>query len=208
MIFGVALILIVVFVKPFSHKPTPELTGKIETIEDAITIPLPLETHMKTNQLESPSKPNKPEVVVVDVKGQVKTPGVYTLPVGSRILDAVQIAGGLLPSADDQTLNLATKLLDEMVIYVSYIGETNVPVMISNKQELSDPTSILVNINTADETKLMSLSGIGPSKAKAIVTYREENGLFKTIEDIKKVSGIGLQTFDKLKDDIAVNENY
>lgn len=142
---------------------------------------------------------------MVDVKGQVALPGVYTLPANKRVLDAITLAGGLLPTADERMLNLAAKLVDEMVIYVPTEGELSsitgqiVPVPGSNSD------SHLININTSDETELMTLSGIGPSKAKAIITYREENGLFQSIEQLKEVSGIGDQTFESIKDFISTN---
>jgi len=132
------------------------------------------------------------------------TPGVYTLPTESRVLDAIQQAGGLLPTAEEKALNLAAKLVDEMVIYVPAIGETDGPVLHMSSPASNESQSSLVNINTADETTLMTLSGIGPSKAKAILTYREEKGLFQSIEEIKDVTGIGDQTFENLKDFISI----
>lgn len=144
-------------------------------------------------------------VVVVDVKGQVALPGVYTLSANKRVLDAITLAGGLLPTADERMLNLAAKLVDEMVIYVPIEGEelsfTGSIVQVPGATSDSD----LVNINTSDENELMTLSGIGPSKAKAIIFYREENGMFQSIEQLKEVSGIGDQTFEAIKDFISIN---
>jgi len=138
------------------------------------------------------------------VKGQVRSPGVYTLPIGSRVLDALQLAGGTLPTAEDKELNFAAKLVDEMVIYVPYIGEIDVPTTIVTKPGTTESQSSIININTADETTLTTLPGIGPSKANAIVSYRDEKGLFQSIDEIKKVTGIGDLTFEKLKDFISV----
>lgn len=143
--------------------------------------------------------------VVVDVKGQVALPGVYTLSANKRVLDAITLAGGLLPTADERMLNLAAKLVDEMVIYVPTEGEqtpfTGTIAQVPGATSDSD----LININTSDEIELMTLSGIGPSKAKAIIIYREENGLFQSIEQLKEVSGIGDQTFEAIKDFISIN---
>ncbi len=143
--------------------------------------------------------------VVVDVKGQVALPGVYTLSANKRVLDAITLAGGLLPTADERMLNLAAKLVDEMVIYVPTEGEqtpfTGPIAQVPGATSDSD----LININTSDEIELMTLSGIGPSKAKAIIIYREENGLFQSIEQLKEVSGIGDQTFEAIKDFISIN---
>lgn len=144
------------------------------------------------------------ESIVVDVKGQVNVPGVYTLPTGSRVLDAIQMAGGLMPTAEEKSLNLAAKVIDEMVIYVHAIGETENPALFPDVPATRESQMSLVNINTANEDELMSLSGIGPSKAKAIITYREEKGFFQTTEDIKDVTGIGKQTFENLKDFISI----
>ena len=187
----------VVLFNPFSHNPAPPIAGTLETIQN----PIPTEEPTETN----PIKSEEIDTVVVDVKGQVHTPGVYTLPAGSRVLDALQLAGGILPTAEEKALNFAAKLVDEMVIYVPLIGETEVPMPNSASPTTSESQTALVNINTADESTLMTLSGIGPSKAKAIIAYREEKGLFKSIEEIKDVTGIGDSTFENLKDFISVN---
>ncbi len=144
-------------------------------------------------------------IVVVDVKGQVALPGVYTLSANKRVLDAITLAGGLLPTADERMLNLAAKLVDEMVIYVPTEGEqTPITGQIAQVPGATSDSD-LININTSDENELMTLSGIGPSKAKAIIIYREENGLFQSIEQVKEVSGIGDQTFEAIKDFISIN---
>ncbi|WP_084543989.1 helix-hairpin-helix domain-containing protein [Paenisporosarcina indica] len=183
--------------------PEPPISGTLETIQNPIPKPIPPEESTETN----PTSSKESEAVIVDVKGQVKTPGVYTLPIGSRVLDAVQQAGGLLPTAEERALNLASRLIDEMVIYVPTIGEMEEPIPFPSSP--SNPSkdesqSTIVNINSADETTLMTLSGIGPSKAKAILTYRDENGSFQSIEEIKEVTGIGDSTFNNIKDFISV----
>ncbi|QBP40847.1 helix-hairpin-helix domain-containing protein [Paenisporosarcina antarctica] len=187
--------------QPFSHKPDPPLAGTLETIQNPIPSTIPNEKHPET----SPVSIKENESVVVDVKGQVHKPGMYTLPMGSRVLDALQIAGGILPTAEDKELNFAAKLVDEMVIYVPFIGEIDVPTTVVTKPgTTTESQSTIININTADETTLTTLSGIGPSKANAIVTYRDEKGLFQSIDELKKVTGIGDLTFEKLKDFISV----
>ena len=191
----------VLLFKPFSHNPAPPIAGTLETIQNPIASPIPTEESSETNSIEK----ERNQTVVVDVKGQVHEPGVYTLPAGSRVLDALQLAGGILPTAEEKALNFAAKLVDEMVIYVPLIGESDVSMTIATTPSTSESQSALVNINTSDESTLMTLSGIGPSKAKAIIAYREEKGLFKTIEDIKEVTGISDLTFENLKDFISVN---
>jgi len=143
--------------------------------------------------------------VFVEIKGAVMYPGVYELEQDQRIKDVVQLAGGYTENADTQFINHAQKVQDEMVIYIPIKGE-----------QLEEGTSSLltlptetnqeqkININKADVATLATLPGIGPSKAQSILTYREENGQFQTIDDLKNVSGIGDKTFEKLKDAITV----
>ncbi len=147
-----------------------------------------------------------PQIIVVDVKGAVLHPNVYTLQEGERLIDAITAAGGYTADADSRLLNHAERLTDEAVIYVPIVGE-ELPIFETNTEtaELSDSGVILVNLNTADETQLKTLSGIGPAKAAAIIKYRTEQGAFQVIEDLKKVSGIGDKTFEALSDSISVN---
>lgn len=195
-----------IFQNPFSKDPESPLSGQVELIPNSI--PTPTVTNEISNEHVQPNSIVEEEksTVVVDIKGQVVSPGVYTLPVESRVIDAITLAGGLLPNAEGRVLNLASKLTDEMVIYVPEVGET--PLVIETIQPVETSPSqdqSLVNINTADETQLMTLDGIGPSKAKAILAYRNEHGQFNTIEDLKSVTGIGDRTFENLKDFISVN---
>ncbi|WP_155591685.1 helix-hairpin-helix domain-containing protein [Lysinibacillus cavernae] len=145
--------------------------------------------------------------VFVDIKGAVVYPGVYELQQDQRIKDAVQLAGGYTEHADTQLINHAQKVQDEMVIYIPIKGElldegsTNLFMMPSESSQQEQK----ININKADIETLSTLPGIGPSKAQSILTYREENGHFQTIDDLKNVSGIGDKTFEKLKDAITAN---
>lgn len=147
--------------------------------------------------------------VMVDVKGAVQYPGVYELTTDQRIVDAIKAAGGYTDKAQNQSINHAQKLQDEMAIYIPEIGEEaenlqhSGQVMAGGAPATSSSTDV-VDLNSADETALTTIPGIGPSKAQAILAYREENGPFQTIEDIKNVSGIGDKTFEKLKDHISV----
>ncbi|WP_318241039.1 ComEA family DNA-binding protein [Ureibacillus galli] len=150
----------------------------------------------------------KTEPIFVDVKGAVKYPGVYKLTSEDRVIDAIDTAGGYTEEAETKAINHAQKLQDEMVIYVPKIGE-----VIENSFSSGTATSVpqnsgnttdKVNINSADEATLTTLPGIGPSKAQAIISYREENGPFQSIDELKNVSGIGDKTFEKLMDLIDV----
>ncbi|MFX3674445.1 MAG: helix-hairpin-helix domain-containing protein [Paenisporosarcina sp.] len=198
----IGLFLFIVIQNPFFEKPDTPLTGQINPIPK----PIPTLNETRNEQETSTSLPTiKKESVVVDIKGQVVSPGVYTLSNESRVLDAIKRAGGLLPSADSKVLNLAAKLSDEMVLYIPEIGEIPPVVEGSFPTKNTSKESSLVNINTAEETELMSLPGIGPSKAKAIISYREDKGPFNSIEDMKNVTGIGDRTFESLQEFITVN---
>lgn len=144
--------------------------------------------------------------VMVDIKGAVQKPGVYQLPKDARVKDALAQAGGATKEADLRQLNLASKLQDEMAVYIPAAGEEIPPSSpvssISSSGTSNDQP--LVNINTANTEELQTLNGIGPSKASAIVSYREENGLFQTVEDLGQVSGIGEKSLEKIKAQITV----
>ncbi|WP_419150014.1 helix-hairpin-helix domain-containing protein [Priestia megaterium] len=144
--------------------------------------------------------------VMVDIKGAVQKPGVYQLPKDARVKDALAQAGGATKEADLRQLNLASKLQDEMAVYIPAAGEEIPPSSpvssISSSGTSNDQP--LVNINTANTDELQTLNGIGPSKASAIISYREENGLFQTVEDLGQVSGIGEKSLEKIKAQITV----
>lgn len=150
--------------------------------------------------------PETSEMVYVHVCGQVVSPGLYTLPEGSRVDDALKLAGGFTEEADTDYLNLAMLLTDGMKLYLPAKGE-DVPVMEENQGNAADSygdKATTVNINRADVAKLCTLSGIGESRAKDIISYRESHGGFAKIEDIMKVPGIKESIFMKIKDSISV----
>lgn len=152
----------------------------------------------------------------VDIKGAVVAPGVYSLEEGSRVSDAIQIAGGMTEHADSSTINLSKKIEDEMVIFVLTKEEVKEETVASLKKEVSSITSGAlydsnkiegkgkVSINHATLEELTSLSGIGNSKAQAIISYRTEKGGFQSIEEIMEVRGIGESLFAKIKEDITL----
>lgn len=144
---------------------------------------------------------------MVDIKGEVQFPGIYEVNQDMRINDVIFMAGGLSSDADIRSLNLAQLVQDQMVIHVLHQkdhilnGETLVvqtPMIENNKENLID-------INTASSTDLQQLNGIGEMKAEKIINYREENGFFKSIEELMEVSGIGEKTFETLKDKVTVS---
>ena len=172
------------------------------------------ESEDKTSEkADSPNGEQESAVVKsfkVDVKGAVHKPGVYEFVVGDRVTDVIQKAGGLKEEADSKQVNMAQLVEDEMVVYIPKEGEE----MDASKQIVAEKSgntgeshsNDIININKASSEELQELPGIGPSKATAIIQKREELSSFKTIEDLKEVSGIGDKTFEKLKDLITVNE--
>ena len=142
------------------------------------------------------------EKIFVDVKGAVKHPGVFETTKDKRVKDLIEEAGGLLDDADTSTLNLSQKVKDQMVIYILKHGEK--PKQMTENATTSSSSGEIININTANKEQLMKISGVGKTKAEAIISYREKNGDFKKKEDITKVHGIGKATFEKIKDKIEV----
>lgn len=143
--------------------------------------------------------------IMVDVKGAVLHPGVYKMQADERVIDAIQMAGGLMGTAEERNINFAQILVDQMVIYVPEIGEESFEGASPISQPENETNQEKVDINTADKQTLTTLSGIGDSKADAIIRYREESGFFETIEDIKNVPGIGDATFENIKEFIRIS---
>ncbi|TLQ04968.1 transporter [Pediococcus stilesii] len=170
----------------------------------------------RTNSSDPPTKPSKNQKTMVDVKGAVKNPGVYEVKDGMRVIDAVEIAGGMTDSADRKNINMAQQLSDQQVIYVPVKGEMKDTVAQQSENKASGGSAAeqngsgsskstkLVNINSATKEELQSLNGVGEKKADQIINFREEQGEFKTIEDLKKVQGIGQKIFESLQDSITV----
>lgn len=144
----------------------------------------------------------------VDVKGAVKKAGMYRITQGMRLMDVIDLAGGFTPEADQNQVNFSKLLTDQEIIYVPKVGET-IPAIDEvsqgkNNTTTSSGTAEKININTADLTELQQLTGIGEKKAADIIKYREENGSFRAVEDLTKVSGIGEKTLENLKDSITI----
>lgn len=164
--------------------------------------------------------PVKVEVCVVHICGAVSQPGVYTLDAGSRIYQVVEAAGGFREDAREDYLNQADPVVDGMKIYVPTREETKELAWVEISESngvISDrsasgqngsmenaESSSLININTAGEELLCTLPGVGSSKAKSIIAYREANGAYQSIEDIMNVEGIKEGLFQKIRDSITV----
>lgn len=150
--------------------------------------------------------PELPTTVFVEVKGAVVSPGVYELPAEARVKNVLDVAV-LSENADLLTVNQSAKLTDEMVVYIPYEGEIDdeTAVKTFSTAAKENVAAGQVNINTASIAELTTLNGIGEKKAQAILTYREEQGLFTTLEEIKNIPGIGDKTFENLKPYITIN---
>lgn len=199
---GIAIISYFFF---FQDNPSQYSIETIDTVSTSLAAIPPAEIEQPSDEPDQIT-----QQLLVDVKGAVHYPGVYTLEEGQRIVDAIEMAGGYLEQANPSHINHAQKLQDEMVIYIPKIGEVvseSIEQLIQIPQQnssTSTSSSGKVNLNKAEESELTTLPGIGPSKAKAIIQYRTEQGTFQTIDDLKKVTGIGEKTFEQLKDLIDV----
>lgn len=190
---GSTIILILVLFLVFGKSPEEELLW--EVVDSS-----------STNELEGSTSVVEGMTILVDIKGEIKKPGVYELSSDSRLNELILLAGGFTVAAEERQLNLAEKLSDQQMIYVPNKDEVNFSVeQIQSNDEKQTPSSTnLININTADLNELQQLTGIGPSKAQAIISYREENGLFQRLEDLLQVTGFGEKTFEKLKNMIKI----
>ena len=149
------------------------------------------------NNLSTSSKENS--TIYVDVKGAVKLPDVYEMKKNDRVKDVLKKAK-VSENADITKINLSEKLTDQKMIYIPNKNETKLNATPTNQSDLNTSESIKVNLNTANEKELLNVPGIGPTKVKEIIKYREEKGQFNKVEDLKQVRGIGGKTFEKLKD--------
>ena len=161
----------------------------------------------------------------MDIKGQVKEPGIYEVKISSRVIDVIELAKGLTEHADTSVINLSKKVSDEMVIIVYSKDEVKdfkktkeIEKQVQEKCIQKDDNALKndacittnpttptkVSLNNATVEELMTLSGIGEAKAKEIIEYRNTNGPFKTIEDLKNIPGIGESIFAKIKENITI----
>ena len=180
---------------------------------------------LKKKEKEEAQEEKEKEKVKIDIKGEINVPGIYEVTTNKRVMDVIELAGGLTENADTSVLNLSKKVIDEMVIIiysreqVSHFKETKeVEKQVLEKCiqpeedsiqndaciETNKTSSGKVSINTGTIEELKTLSGIGDAKAKEIIAYREANGPFQTIEEIMNVPGIGEARFAAIKENITV----
>lgn len=164
----------------------------------------------KNNSLEMAddgiNKKKDSKMIMVYITGSIKNPGVYNLKEGARLIDLVKKAGGDIEGTDLTKINLAAVIQDGEKIYIPAIGEKKSSMIYSGAETnaIFNSQSDKININQAKKERLEELSGIGPSKAGAIIKYRQENGAFESVKEITEVSGIGPGTFSKIEEEITI----
>ena len=187
-------------IKPVAQTPAKE--SNLQTEVTTVSKDSASEKEEKSQKSETEEVVEK-DLITVDVKGAVKSPGIYDLPVGSRINDAVQKAGGLTDNADSKSINLAQRISDEALVYVPTKEEATSQEAHSNASNTKENKK--VNLNKASLEELKQVKGLGGKRAQDIIDHRETNGKFKSVDDLKKVSGIGAKTVEKLKEYVTVD---
>ena len=186
----------------FLLKPAPQTPVKETNFQaEVVAVSKDSVSEKEVNKEE----PLEQDLITVDVKGAVKSPGIYDLPVGSRVNDAVQKAGGLTEQADSKSLNLAQKVSDEALVYVPTKGEESASQQAGSGTASSTNKEKKINLNKASLEELKQVKGLGGKRAQDIIDHRETNGKFKSVEELNKVSGIGAKTIEKLKDYVTVD---
>ena len=189
----------------FLLKPTSQTSVKETNLQaEVAAVSKETSTEKEVKKEEKEESPEQ-DLITVDVKGAVKSPGIYDLPVGSRVHDAVQKAGGLTEEADSKSLNLAQKVSDEALVYVPTKGEEAASQQAASGTSPSTSKDKKVNLNKASLEELKQVKGLGGKRAQDIIDHREANGKFKSVDELKKVSGIGAKTIEKLKDYVTVD---
>ena len=183
----------------FFLKPVAQTPAKESNLQTEVTTVSKDEKEDKNQKEEVVEQ----DLITVDVKGAVKSPGIYDLPVGSRINDAVQKAGGLTDNADSKSINLAQRISDEALVYVPTKEEATSQEAHSNASNTKDNKK--VNLNKASLEELKQVKGLGGKRAQDIIDHGESNGKFKSVDELKKVSGIGAKTIEKLKEYVTVD---
>lgn len=222
--FAVVLVLLVLIIVMWTRKETQkdELIDFNEDKSAAFANKESLDNDVNDKeQVKAAAKKqviDKPQNVTCDISGAVKNQGVYTLKKGARLNELITAAGGLKTNAQIKNVNRALILNDQDKIRIPYKGEkiTKKAIVESyssdsaepNSAEVASDTSVAennkVNINTADAAQLQKLNGIGEKKAQQIISYRQKNGQFKAVDELKQVSGIGDKTFAGLKDQLEI----
>lgn len=209
---GLGLVVLVALMRP------PVTAASIETA--ATTTSQASRTSVTKRSQPSVLKESVSGPIYVDVKGAVKQPGLYRVTAAMRVADAIELAKGLLPQADQRQVNLAAKVVDQQVIYVPVKGE-QLPAIAAPAATSQPETATTaggtpkagskttgakgkINLNTADVAALQKLAGVGQKKAEKIIAFRNEHGGFKSVAELKKVGGFGDKTLAKFQDQLTV----
>ncbi|UVF03279.1 helix-hairpin-helix domain-containing protein [Streptococcus equinus] len=206
-VLGTVLVMLVAFFAWSSMtRPKTQLQSDLPALSSSIQASSSFEPE-KTKTMTSHFQDDSGKIFI-DIKGAVKNEGVYELSSGSRVTDLVKKAGGFTDDADQKSVNLAEKLADEAVVYVARIGEGVTPATTPSQAKngtQEGASSDKINLNTATLEQLQTISGIGAKRAQDIIDYREANGGFSSVDDLKNVSGIGEKTLEKLKAEVTVD---
>lgn len=197
-VLGVAIIIGLIYV----NVDRSSSKDMVHSPEEAVSLEEPVEAVAAEEEIESSP------LMIIDVKGAVTSPGIYEMKEGDRIHDLINQAGGFTKEANEAEINLAQRLQDEMVIIIPKEGEILEEISsvstATSSNTMAESAGDKIKLNDATQTELETLNGIGPSKAQAIIDYREENGAFQSVEDVLQVNGIGEKTLENFKDDIIV----
>lgn len=185
-------------------------SGKLfETREDEVKMVADFTLEDNESTAKSNSEQSDNSIIMIHISGAVNNPGLISLESGSRLIDAVNAAGGAMAEADLDQVNLSRKINDEERIHIPLKGEISQIAPLSGEvsgggvSPNTGENAEKININTSDKSSLMELPGIGEKTADKIINYRQENP-FKSIDDLKEVPGIGEKKFNELKDKISV----
>lgn len=201
-LIGVVLAIFLILTLSFVIWGKEQSQTKLPIVSTSSSIQQPASEEKKYPSEESESD------ILVDLKGAVQQEGVYKLKANSRVRDVIELAGGLTQEADRHAVNFAEKLVDEQVVYVAKQGEDisvlpNASSAGKANAEMSNSTK--VNINKANLEELQRISGIGVKRAQDILETRDSLGGFKTLDDLRQVSGIGEKTLEKLKHELSLD---
>lgn len=195
-----------------TSQPVDALTQEVTQVSSSALVQQTGEDQQEPEASKVQETGDESGQLTVDIKGAVRRPGVYQLQPGARVFEAIEKAGGLTDEAEIKSINQAQKLTDEAVIYVAKQGEEGADVTQTVPESPSGQAggsqsgqTAKVNLNTATEAELQTISGIGQKRAQDILAYRETNGKFKSVDDLQNVSGIGAKTLEKLKEYVTVD---
>lgn len=190
---GIIIILIAFFVYRDHHQTNQSFSQQNE--------PVLQQVELNEEGKDEFNKSKEIDDVMIDIKGEVYTPGVYEMKEGQRVIDVISRAGGMTDEADETKVNLAQKINDEMVIIIPKQGEEFIHFFDEN---IAGEKTNKIRINEATVDEISTLNGIGPKKAQAIIDYRKDYGPFQDIDDLLEVNGIGEKTLNNFRDDIIV----